>query len=369
MMNTELFHKIARELGIARPGGELVNSWYARVLYSSVGRMALASLWDVEEGKEDGETSISLTHFKRKIINLFCSWFSLYPEIVGYFQKKGENSFIEKEELVSDFTQYEDSWQNWPSKHLGIARFWADQIYSTYLHTGFFYHSAYRLSPPAKCYTCEEYIRLVRGLPLNQLPQMSGLGTYQTGLFRAKTLENSLDIFSMFHLQKQPLKDYWEFVVNRFPLTPGSIPEEASFLRTNPPFQKGYWLNLPEKEQISLMKSNHVYYLYLLEKDGTFLCAPLPDWLGLKGEYRRLALGLLAQKGKLPVILFKKRGPLVHITQKYLLPPSELEFLKVYSWPAFLEGASDFRADMDTRVFNMLRGTFEKIGYQFKEEE
>ena len=67
-----LIEKIGSELNIYRELNEDENLWKARVVYSVMGRMALASLHDV---LEDGET-ISVIHFKRRIIKIFVCSFS-----------------------------------------------------------------------------------------------------------------------------------------------------------------------------------------------------------------------------------------------------------------------------------------------------
>lgn len=72
-----LLAEIAREFHIEQGKTESGERWKARIIYSLLGRMAYASLNDhLEENEELPEDqSISVTHFKRRIITLldtFC---------------------------------------------------------------------------------------------------------------------------------------------------------------------------------------------------------------------------------------------------------------------------------------------------------
>ncbi len=63
---TGLLRNIASELNISRGSTESEDSWKARVIYSVLGRMAYASLWDVTEDLQP----VSIAHVKKRIHKL-----------------------------------------------------------------------------------------------------------------------------------------------------------------------------------------------------------------------------------------------------------------------------------------------------------
>ena len=77
-----LLAEIAREFHIEQGEAESMERWKARIVYSLLGRMAYASLYDhLEENEELPEDqSISVAHFKRRISTLLDTYLRLYPE-------------------------------------------------------------------------------------------------------------------------------------------------------------------------------------------------------------------------------------------------------------------------------------------------
>ena len=62
---------------------EPVEQWRMRVIYSMLGQMAYASLWDVEEN----EQPVSVVHFKsrmKKLIESYCDIFNDLHKSFGY---------------------------------------------------------------------------------------------------------------------------------------------------------------------------------------------------------------------------------------------------------------------------------------------
>lgn len=83
-----LLSTIAEELHIEHGVKEPVEKWKARIIYSLLGRMACASLFDYLEEDEvvaKGDESVSITHFKRRIRTILDSYLELYPEISTLF--------------------------------------------------------------------------------------------------------------------------------------------------------------------------------------------------------------------------------------------------------------------------------------------
>ena len=53
----------------------------------------------------------------------------------------------------------------------------------------------------------------------------------------------------------------------------------------------------------------------------------------------------------------------------YLLPPHELEFVKLYSWPeACTSLPCDFKRKLSTEVFSVMKTVLSDQGYEFKGE-
>jgi hypothetical protein len=71
--------------------------------------------------------------------------------------------------------------------------------------------------------------------------------------------------------------------------------------------------------------------------------------------------------GTLPPIEYYEDGALVHIHLNYLLPPRELEFLKLYSWPGKCTSLPcDFDRKLSKEVFKAIKEILLSEGYDFK---
>lgn len=80
-LQNNLIPIIAKAYRIERGTTEPVEQWRMRVIYSMLGQMAYASLWDVEEN----EQPVSVVHFKsrmKKLIESYCDIFE-YDCITG----------------------------------------------------------------------------------------------------------------------------------------------------------------------------------------------------------------------------------------------------------------------------------------------
>ena len=80
------------------------------------------------------------------------------------------------------------------------------------------------------------------------------------------------------------------------------------------------------------MKGAQLYYLYRYS-GAAMEVSQLPQWQVESYNYRSLACACLSAYGTLPPMEVFEDGALVHVHMNYLLPPPELEFLKLYSWP------------------------------------
>ena len=155
-MINDLIVSIGRQLNIPQSDD---NEWVCRVVYSVAGQMALASLWD---HTEDGG-SVSIQHFKSRIGQIFDAYEGIYPKI-GFLLPHDKTDLIE-------------------------------EMYSIYLRNGFFYHSAYQISPAALATGGNGDLVLHRGISPDLKLFMSGLGFYSV-----QTLTSDRTISSMFGL-------------------------------------------------------------------------------------------------------------------------------------------------------------------------
>lgn len=163
-MGNELIISIGRQLNIP---GKVDNEWMCRVIYSIAGQMGLASLWDYDEG----EDTVSIQHFKERIAEIFAAYEELYSSIKFILPEK-------KSDLI-------------------------DEIYHIYLRSGFFYHSAYRISPAVPSFATYNNLTICRGSSPDAQFFMSGLGYYS----RQKSSADK-SIAEVFGLQNQGLEDY-----------------------------------------------------------------------------------------------------------------------------------------------------------------
>lgn len=341
-MKDELISEISKQLYIAEtPGIESL----CNAIYSATGKMALASLWDHPED----EPFVSIQHFKKRTARVLDAYLAIYPKANLRF----------------------------PADRSGII----EDIYETYRRNGFFYHASHRLSPSAPSSGGLEHCVLYRGTPPEQKCFMSGLGLY--GIKR--DIVHRQSAAEMFDMQTQTISDYLQEVLRSNDWMEIDWPEDAEFLRLEPPFSRGYWKEKPDRtENISMAHygaPNKLYAFYRW-KDGHFEQKPIPAWrvddfrtIGQPGygEYRRIACGLLESVQRLPPIMVKATEKhTVSIKLGYRLPPAEEDFFKLYSWPINYnitpKTPQVFQREMSEMVYPVFKQHLEAIGYCFVEE-
>lgn len=333
MNNNELLlNEMGQKLNIKWGVSEKKELWRQRIIYSAIGMMALASLWDMED-----EEPISITHFKHRIERQIYAYRELYPVIMQRFM-------ISAEEL-------------------------SQEMYDIYSSTGFIYHTPNRISAAKETEAKVGTIVCVRGANLKRNLFMSGLGTY----FKTTDVSGLGTLNEMFRLPEQTLEEEYKSLSVEKNWSIIDTKNQVEYLRLQPPFSRGYWKETPDTDgSFSLLRfgmpGEKIYYLYKYEEGQCFGKA-LPSWKVNENQYRRLANVLLFHKGTLPPIIFSESGDIVTVHLKYLLPPSELWLLKTYSWPAnFLKLPSDFNRVINKEVFEAFKETLEKLGYQFTKE-
>lgn len=328
-----LLGRIADEFHICQGKKEADECWKARVVYSLLGRMGYASLWDIREDFEP----ISVVHFKNRIESVLESYLEMYPELCLFFPQS-----------VSELST---------------------EIYNIFLDTGQMYHSSYRLAPAAKSVSEKNGIYFMRGMPLNRKQYISGIGSYSF-------LEDEPDVIKsedMFQLQKNTLVEQWEYSVSHAKWYPLDAKSGIEYLCIKPPSTYNYWIEKPNiLGTVSLARiglpGNKIYYLYKVES-GKLLGSQLPRWMGIDNHYRVLSNACLASVGNLPASTYHVDGNVVQLRIHYLLPPKELNLIKLYSWPeSFVDLPDDFFRIFDIQVFFAVKSILEPIGYTFIEE-
>ena len=148
------------------------------------------------------------------------------------------------------------------------------------------------------------------------------------------------------------------------------IGQNTEYLRLTPPFSQGYWINKPDTtETVSIlrtgMKGSQLYYLYRYNNE-ILEVSPLPLWRVENDNYRTLACACLSNYGTLPPIEYFEDGELAHIHMNYLLPPRELEFFKLYSWPERCTSLPcNFKRKLSAKVFTAIKTILSDEGYEF----
>lgn len=336
---------ISQKHSILKGQKETEEEWKKRIIYSICGMMAYVSLWDYV-----GNEEISVTHFKRRIDNILSAYREMYPEISAALPKSNHDNDNKKED---------------------VTKTWSDEIAQIYLNSGIVYHSSYHFAPAMYRESNMNEVCFQRGIAPDTISNVSGIGFYKINNYHSHHIKA---VQQMFGLEEQSLISLWESVQASASWQRGiefdSIATE--YLKTVPPFNRGYWINAPDiSEKISILRTGtagrRLYYLYRYI-DGALEVSQLPQWQTENGHYRALANACLASKYTLPPIEYRCDGELVHIHLNYLLPPRELDFLKLYSWPIrFIDFPCDFNRTCSKVVFQTIQSIFQQEGYAFEE--
>lgn len=326
-----LLKRISDEYSIPRGKMETERSWKARIIYSAIGRIALASLFD-----DDEEEITSIIHMKNRIKMLLASYKDMYPEL--------------EKDLPADQDKF------------------SDEIYDIYLHTGIIYHKPNRIVMATKSEAHARDLVFTRGYELETRQMMSGLGTY----FQERQTMADDSLIEMFQLDSNPLDKVWEAAVTNARWSEFQSELNTEYLRKRAPFTLGYWVDKPDKSgTVSLLRTGftgtQLYYLYKVES-GKLLASQLPQWQVEEYQYRLLANASLRKSGVLPPSTFRYDGDIVYFDFGYLPAPEEQYLWKLYSWPKYLYPSSrEFNRVCTKKVFDAIRNVMQQKGYQFKE--
>lgn len=326
-----LLATVATKYHIYKGTQEAEIDWKTRLVYSICGMMAYASLWD----EVDGE-SISKEHLTRRVSRMLTNYKFMYPELSKTLPQTSK-------ELESE-------------------------IIEQFLCAGVMYHRPNRIAPSMKHEEPFEGILFQRGLALDRISCVSGVGFYA----KQDIITNPAKIKAMFGLEYNTLQALWHKTISAASWKTGlSFAQNTEYLRLKPPFSSGYWINKPDTTgTVSILrtgiKGSWLYYLYRYSGIAMEV-SPLSQWQVEDYNYRSLACACLSTYGTLPPIEYFKDGALVHIHMHYLLPPQELAFLKLYSWPeAYTSLPCNFKRKLSTEVFTAIKDVLSDEGYTFQ---
>ena len=327
-----LLSKISQQFRILKGDHETELEWKIRILYSICGMMAYTSLWERPEGY------VSIQHLKRKIHTILVNYIFLYPELSIAFSS--ENESLE------------------------------DEIYNQFLNSGLIYHRAYEIFPSIKQEKSFGSVIFQRGIDIDSISYLSGNGFYSISS-ETNISKNINDIKEMFGLEQNNLQEIWDMTLSKTVWQESyEFKHNTEYLRLKPPFNYGYWVNKADKSgRVSILRTGNkgaqLYYLYRY-KDNIFEISKLSTWQTENYSYRTIACACLLAHGTLPPIMYTEDGVLIHLHLNYLLPPRELAFLKIYSWPEKCNFfPCDFQRKLTKEVFSPIKDILSDAGYKF----
>lgn len=322
----DILREAATDYSVEQGDSEARSAWKLRIIYTILGKMALASLWDSPE-----EGDVSIIHFKNRIITLCEAYNQLFPEL--YFGFTGE-------EL-------------------------ADEIYSIFLNTGVLYHQPNRIVMSTPRSSCCLGITFTRGKSLSTKQKFSGLGS-----FVDEAEDADITLLDMFQIDSMPLIETWTRIITETEWNPASFDTPVEYHRMSFPFKGSYWVDSPDTTgKVSILRTGmnglKLYYLYKYDNE-VLLVSQLPNWCVENSEYRTLSNACLAYYGILPPIEYIPDGNIVFLNFGYLPPIAEYNFIKLYSWPV---GAlpSNFKRVCSSEVFDVFKSIMISKGFEFKE--
>ncbi|MBQ7029235.1 MAG: hypothetical protein IJN32_03225 [Thermoguttaceae bacterium] len=413
---------VAEDIGVPYVKGDRKAATILRLAYSVAGRNALAALWDAREEDEtepppwrrdedetspDEESGTTVRRFKERIAETLRAFLDLFADDLKNaeaFRGANVGSAQNSAEPFEDGAFEENA---------------TDCVFELYRRCGFFYRSPFYVAPPMKTVArVGESFAFVRGVAPCDFASVAGLGTYwtprrnfdvETGETRQGGEEENEErggdclasatfrasVAEMFAVDATPLKERFKAATRGLEFSESDVDESAlEFLETNleresksgRKSRRRYWKEAPPDaadERVSLARiprqrtpgANAVYFWTRVEK-GRRRYRQIPSWQTQNGEWRSLANAILASRDAFPATSFKKRGDgFVEFNVGYLAPPSEQNFLELYSWPldwtAFQDDSKNrrnhFRRETTEAVFAAMRSVLEPLGYSFKE--
>jgi hypothetical protein len=215
---------------------------------------------------------------------------------------------------------------------LEVEQEYCEEILSLYTKAGFILNKSNRLAYPSASTAQVEKGFIARGIHPSVAFLVSGIG-----FFVKEETARYADVDDMFNLVADDIMKWHELFIKSMR---GNWNADANltnfeFINTNVKPWKSYWTDIPPKNGLSLCRSkDKAYRIYRLisVKQDNINSALLPYWSMKNGEYLRLAISLRIIANNPPRVRAKKYGKTAIFDYDYLLPPSEQNFIEVYSW-------------------------------------
>lgn len=243
----------------------------------------------------------------------------------------------------------------------------SDKIYGYYLECGFLYHTPMRISTANRKEYGNHQVSLIRSPRPQDTVLMSGVGFYNINP------TGSAESFSeIFHTNEHTFDEMYEHI-RSLDYVVSEIPENAEFLRTEPPFRNGYWQkNMNADAEFCIFRLDTAgpkeYYLY--HYDGQrFEVHRIPDLLSANGEYREYSCSILKHEGTLPEVIYETDGNYVNIKFSYLMPVRIHRLLEMYSWGMIYPADNVHNRVMQKEVFQIFGSEMKRIGFVLKEKD
>lgn len=327
-MINNLYSDLLSEIGVSNNVTEIDKDSVIRVCVSAAAKNAYYSLWDQMDG------DITIEHFKDRIKASLLGFKKLFPLQLSWVSK----------DTVEEIS---------------------NNIYKYYLYCGLLYHSPKRITASMRKACGLQGTFLVRSPKPAENVLMSGIGFY--------CLEDSQpnSLFSeVFHTNSHSLSEMYDYI-KHLDYSKSNQPENAVYLRTKPPYNKGYWqkeLNLDVEYGILRLESlNKEYYLYHLN-DGMLEIHRIPEKLAENGEYREYSCAILKHENTYPAIEYEESREYIKIRFSYLLPAKLQKLIEMYSWGFIYPENIPYNRIMKKEVFHLFEQQLKQMGYVFEEK-
>lgn len=323
--------QIAREINVTKDMSESETAWQRRVIYSICGRMMLASLWDYS----DADT-VSVRHMKQRGLEMLESYQLLYPSIVSE-----SNYGIHNQDLV-------------------------ERMYDRFLQIGQMYHKRNYVRAASARSRYISGVSLLSGMYATDSYYLSGVGPYRMGCD-----DNAMQGFPFTHPLIEDLLE--GYIKNAMWVALNGAIEDYEFLRTVPPFTRGYWRADPDVEAaITLLRYKNndgpkQYYLCKRQADVLMVSA-LPRWINQDRNHVLLSIALLKEYEALPPVIITKRDTIAVVELPYRLPPEEEAVLNTYSWPYAYDGEDRaFKRFIAMPLYGAIKEMMQTVGFNVEE--
>lgn len=357
-MRETVLAAIANELDIRQDNIETKESFWARCVYSAIGRLAYGFLFDSYYEAGVHKSSISIVHFKRKIQDLQRAYAEIFPEIHDILMKEIQ---LEDDTLSENMKNLFESVNGKPNETKSSL---ADYIYAVFLMNGCLYHDAYHITPAKYSSVSYNGITYLRGFPINEKLKMSGLGGYQ--LSRNLGANGINDVADFFRLNMKMTEDNWNHIRENLHFQETLTENQLDYLRMKEPYTKGYWVQKFKGEYaIGRLKNTFPSVYFLCKRiDNRLEVAQLPTHLY---ELFWLLNLFLKFQVKLPPTSYKIDGDLVDIQMGFLYPEAELRWFQLFSWPVSKDNSfsSPFHRIMKKDVFCNMMEVLKDRGFEF----